>query len=176
MSKPKKKKTADLPPYLTAAILLCAVLALAVIVSAIYTNRNPVVEFIPPAFEPNAETGIPQVSDALGYAEIYREGMTFSAWICGRIYQENGHAVLYFTNPDSNNAWLKLRIMDEKGKILGESGLIRPGEYVRSVRLTKTVAAGTAVKIKLMSYEPETYYSLGAVSVKTQISGGNGSN
>jgi len=132
-------------------------------------NRSPKIEFIPPAFEENAEIGMPIVDDSMGYSKMYKEGMTFSAWMCGEIHQENCAAVVYFTNPEINNAWLKLRIMDEQGTILGESGLLKPGEYVRSVSLSAELAAGTAVKMRIMGYEPETYNSIGSVSVQTQI-------
>lgn len=175
MNKSKKKTQIQkeqhtLPPYLIAAIAACAVMVVVVIISSVVVaNREPKIEFIPPAFETNAETGMPVVEDGLGYSEMYKDGMTFSVWMCGEIRQENGAAVVYFTNPESNNAWLKLRIMDEQGNILGESGLIKPGEYVRSVSLNTEIAAGTAVRMKIMGYEPETYNSIGSVSVKTEI-------
>lgn len=179
MSKSKKKKhkyiqatkeNEKLPLYLIAAIAACAVMVVVLIISSIVVeNRPPRIEFIPPEFEANAETGMPVVEDGLGYSEMYKDGMTFSVWMCGEIRQENGAAVVYFTNPEKNNAWLKLRIMDEQGNILGESGLIKPGEYVRSVSLNSEIAAGTAVRMKIMGYEPETYNSIGSVSVKTEI-------
>lgn len=163
-------KQNTLPPYLIAAIIACAVMVIAVIVSSIVVaNRPPKIEFIPPAFEENAEIGMPVVDDSMGYSEMYKEGMTFSVWMCGEIQQKNNEAVIYFTNPESNNAWLKLRILDEQGNILGESGLLKPGEYVRSVSLNTEIATRTAVKMKIMGYEPETYNSIGSVSVKTEI-------
>ncbi|MBQ9121296.1 MAG: hypothetical protein IJY12_02905 [Clostridia bacterium] len=175
MGKSKKKvqitKSQNaLPPYLIAAIVACTMMVVVVIISSIIiANRPPKIEFIPPEFEANAEIGTPEVPDNLGYAEIHKEGMTFSAWICGEIYQDDGKAIVYFTNPESNDVWLKLRIMDEQGNILGESGLIKPGEYVHSVSLNENIIATTSVRIKIMGYEPETYNSVGSVFVQTEI-------
>ena len=177
MSKDKKKNSVKkqapkrtLPSYLIAAIVVCAVLAVATVITAIIVaNREPRVEFIPPSFEENAVKGTPDVPDDLGYTELYQEGMAFSAWCCGVVHSEDGQAVVYFTNPKDNDAWLKLRICDESGAILGESGLLKPGEYVRAVTLTEDVPHGTALKMRIMSYEPDTYYSLGAVTVRTNI-------
>ena len=173
----KAIKRTNLPPYLLAAIAACAVMAIAVAISSIVVaNRPPKIEFIPPAFEENAEIGTPVMADERGYSELYKEGMTFSAYMCGEIYQENSQVVVYFTNTESNNAWLKLRIMDEQGNILGESGLLKPGEYVRAVSLSEQVAAGTQIRIKIMGYEPETYNSIGSVLVKTELLSENDEN
>lgn len=156
-----------LPPYLLAAMIACAIMGVIVMVSSfVAAARPPKIEFIPPKFEENAESGMPEVPNDLGYAEIYKEGMTFSAWICAEPYQENDELIVYFTNSESNCVWLKLRVLDHQGNILGESGLIRPGEYVRSVHLTEAMADDTSITMKIMGYEPETYNSVGAVSVK----------
>ncbi len=179
MGKSKKKKRTyiqapkvktKLPPYLIAAIVACAVMVVAVVVSSIVVaNRPPKIEFIPPEFELNAVAGTPDIPDEYDYKELYQDGMSFSAGLCGAVFQEGAELVVYFTNPESNTAWLKLRIMDEQGNILGESGLLKPGEYVRSVSLNTDTAAGTAVRMKIMGYEPETYNSIGSVTVKTDI-------
>lgn len=179
MSKTKRKKRKNiqvrkekekLPPYLLAAIIGCAVMVVVVIVSFIVVeSRPPKVEFIPPEFEVNAVVGTPDVEEERGYRELYQDGMGYSAWVCGAVFQEDGAAVVYFTNPDSNGIWLKLRITDEQGNIIGESGILKPGEYVRSVALSEPLADGTPIRLRMMGYEPETYNSVGSVSVNTEI-------
>ena len=69
---------------------------------------------------------------------------------------------------------IKLRVLDAQGDTLGETGLIRPGEYVQSVALDALPEDGDAVTLKLMAYEPETYYSGGSVSLKTTVMMGGG--
>ena len=99
------------------------------------------------------------------------QGMGFSVWVCGNVTLDGSHATVYLTNPESNRVWMKLRIMDADGNILGETGLIKPGEYVQSVALSEVPAIGTAIQMKIMTYEPETYYSAGAVTMNTVIGG-----
>ena len=170
-TKKKKKEATKLPPYLIVAIVACAIMLIVVTISSIVTaNRPPIIEFTPPEFDANAIVGVPDVPEGLGYEEKYNEGMPFKTSICGDVYAENGEAVVFFTNPESNSVWLKVRILDEDSNVLGESGLILPGEYLRSVKLTSDITEDTAVRLKIMSYEPDTYESLGAISIKTVIS------
>ena len=63
----------------------------------------------------------------------------------------------------------RIPLLDEKGNILGETGLIRPGEYVRTLTLNGEVKPGTPVTLKIMAYEPETYHSAGAAALNTRI-------
>ena len=61
-------------------------------------------------------------------------------------------------------------MLDENGNTLGETGLIKPGEYVQSVELDRVPKVGTPIVLKIMAYQPDTYYSEGAVSLNTTIS------
>ncbi len=126
-------------------------------------------EFTPPPFEAAAVSGVPTVDENLGYSEIYRDGMGFSAWACGNVTMNGKNARVYFTNPDDNTVWLKVRIMDTAGNILGESGILKPGEYAEHVTLESELAAGTKISVKIMAYEAETYHSEGAVVLNTAI-------
>ena len=123
--------------------------------------------FTPPPFDPAAEAGTPAVPDGLGYRTL--DAGAFRVALCGEIVTEGSDATVYLTNPPDGDAWLKVRILNEKGEILGESGLIRPGEYVRNIRLNQLAAPGTPIVLKVMAYEPETYHSRGAVTVHTHV-------
>ena len=95
--------------------------------------------------------------------------MPFSAYLCGNVTANANSITVYFTNPAENTVWLKLRILDENGNILGESGIIRQNEYVESIMLSDSLPNNTPIKMKIMAYEPDTYHSEGAVTVKTTI-------
>ena len=125
--------------------------------------------FIPPPFDSSAESGPPEVPEELGWTEIYQDGMAFKCSICGNVIASGGAADVYFTNSSEQEVWLKLRVLDEDGSIIGETGLIKPGEYVKSVLIDKDVSDGSSIKLKIMAYEPQTYYSAGAVTLNTQI-------
>ncbi len=82
---------------------------------------------------------------------------------------KNGAADVWLTNPSGSAVWLKVRILDENDNILGESGLIRAGEYVRSVQLTAVPSATANISLKIMAYEPDTYYSAGSARLNTVL-------
>jgi hypothetical protein len=54
---------------------------------------------------------------------------------------------------------------------LGETGLLKPGEYVQYVSLTKELEDGTPIQLKIMGSEPDTYCSAGAATVTTIAKG-----
>ena len=155
----KKKNTP-----LILAVSICA-LSLIVMLFALTRQTEPVKgEFTPPPFDPAAISGTPTVPDGLGYNEL--DCQAYKVSLCGKLTADG---TVYLTNPESNTVWLKVRVLDETGNILGETGLVRPGEYVQTVTLTSNVKSGTPIVLKIMAYEPDTYYSAGAASLNTKI-------
>lgn len=131
---------------------------------------EPVVgEFVPPAFDPAAVVGTPEVPEGLGYGELDVKGI-YKVSVCGVVRPNGNKADVFLTNPVENAVWLKLRILDAEGELLGETGLIRPGEYVQSVTLSRVPEQGSAITMRVMSYEPQTYYSAGEAKLTTKIS------
>ena len=153
---------------ITSAVV--AVIALAVMTAVLIAAGTDGADgFVPPPFDSEAVTGAPEVPDHLGYSRLYREGMDFSVWVCGNVTVEEREAWVYLTNPAENTVWMKLRVLDGEGNILGETGLIRPGEYVERVTLVEDVPDDGAIRMKIMAYEPHTYYSAGAVTLRAQV-------
>ncbi|MDO5425337.1 MAG: hypothetical protein Q4F41_16590 [Eubacteriales bacterium] len=157
---------------LPAAAALCALSLIFMALALAFHQKQQTTTFTPPSFDPAAVAGTPTVDASLGWSEIYQEGMAFKASVCGNVITDGSSAVVYFTNAEGFDVWLKLRILNEDGEILGETGLLKPGEYVKSVALTADVTDGETIKLKIMAYEPDTYYSAGSVSLKTTISKG----
>lgn len=145
--------------------VLCVISLGAMIVTLLPGTEKAV--FTPPPFDPTAQAGEPGVPDGLGYQTL--ETGPFRVAICGEIVAEGGKGQVYLTNPADNEVWLKVRILNEKGEILGESGLVRPGEYIKNISLSQIPAAGTPIVLKIMAYEPETYHSRGAVTLNTRM-------
>lgn len=163
MKKNQDKKNPVLP--LTAVI---CVLSLMMMVFVLTTEREPDrLEFTPPPFDAEAAAGTPQVPAELGWSELDAQAFRFS--VCGKVMIKAGKADIWLTNPESNTVWLKARILDENGATLGETGLIRPGEYVQTVTFDTVPADGAAVGIKLMAYQPETYFSEGSATLNTTV-------
>lgn len=153
-------------PLIISAVL--CILALTVMVFSLSVgNRQNEVTFVPPPFDPNAQTGIPEVPKELGWSEL--DAKVFRVSVCGVIAPNETMADIWLTNPEDNDVWLKLRILAPDGKILGETGLIKQGEYVQSIILNTVPSTGSPIILKIMAYEPETYYSAGSVSINTSV-------
>lgn len=167
------KKTAEENKLLTVIVCIVAVMVVAVaIVIAITTrsllqNTQETSAFIPPEFDSQAEIGMPTVPDGMGYLEVYREGMSFNSFVCGEVNVIDGKADIYFTNPEKNTLWMKLRIFDVNGNVIAETGLIKPNEYLKTVTFDTLPENNSKIVMKIMTYEPNTYYSGGAVSLST---------
>lgn len=177
-NKINKEKTtkAKKPDVIIIALLVAIAVAITVTVVAlaILNSRENNAEkssetaaFVPPPFEEDAEQGAPDVPENMGYREVYREGMSFRASICGEVNISEGNADVYFTNSAENSLWMKLRIFDASGKVIAETGLIKPGEYLKTVSFDTVPKNGEKISMKIMTYEPDTYYSGGAVALNT---------
>jgi len=127
-------------------------------------------EFVPPAFEPNVKQGIPVVPSELGYSSLSQEGMTYGLHICGVCSPDSeGSLLVYFTNDEGNDVMLRLAVY--KGEqLLTETGLVRAGEYVESVKVDPAqVRVGDKVSYKVKSYRSD-YTSAGNVVLNTVVS------
>ena len=154
--------------------LLCltlALLALMTVCLASCKKETPQPQFVPPAFDSNAVAGVPAIAEGEnGYSVLDARGV-YKVGVCGVVKVVDKKVDVWFTSPAENTVWLKLRVQDKKtGKILGETGLIKPGEYVQSVTFSDFPEAGNAITLRVMSYEPETYYSRGEVTLNTTLS------
>ena len=162
--KKKQKKNYILPLAAVLCVLSLAVMVFALTRQEVQTEMG---EFTPPPFDSSAVVGTPAVPDGLGWQEL--DAQAYIVGICGKFIPNGNTADVWLTNPVSNTVWLKVRVLDEKGNILGETGLVRPGEYVQFVELDNVPKAGTPIVLKIMAYQPDTYYSEGAVSLSTKV-------
>lgn len=151
----------------TILLLFCILSVVCMIIALRHTGKQSVA-FTPPPFDAAAQTGMPQVPDELGWSEVEAPDV-FSAHICGNVTVTGQSADIYFTNSADNHVWLKLRVLDSEGNILGETGLLKPGQYVQKISFSLLPQTDTEITMKIMAYEPETYYSAGAVSLITRI-------
>ena len=128
-------------------------------------------QFVPPAFDANAVVGDHGVAEGTnGYSVLDARGV-YKVGVCGVVKVVDNKADVWFNNPAENAVWLKLRVHNKKtGEILGETGLIKPGEYVQTVTFITAPSKGDEIVLRVMSYEPETYYSKGEVTLNTTAS------
>lgn len=154
--------------WLVIVLLLLAVAAVfaAALIVKQQKKEAPVDVFVPPAVDETAVKGDHEAVD--GFRTFKTEN--FTVGVCGKLTQyDNGKIDVYLTSDADNKVLLKLLVWDEKENTLGESGVINPGEYVKAVTLNKPLTGNENVSLRVISYDPETYYSMGVLSVKTEI-------
>ena len=148
--------------FLLSGLLVAALVVLGIVLA----TRGPevvIADFVPPEFDENAVSGVPDnVPQELNYGSPISQNEFLFA-LCGTpsLTDENSLHI-YFTSHEENQVWLLIRIYTADGVLIGESGLLRPGEYVEYVELSERVSG--RLKLRILSYEPDTYYSKGAVS------------
>ena len=151
-----------------AALMLLLVFAL-IAVTAEPRQETVVGDFVPPAFDAAAQSGVPVEPDpAWGYNSLTLTE-TVSVSLCANITLENSAARVYFTSHEGNTGWMKIKLLDADGNLLGESGLLRPGEYVEFVPLSRIPDSGGLIVAKVLLYEPDTYLSLGSAAIQVML-------
>ena len=69
----------------------------------------------------------------------------------------------------SNEVYVKVRVLDKTGEVIGETGLLKAGDYLEKVKLNKKVEVNEKLIYKIMGYEVDTYISAGSVSLNTKV-------
>ena len=155
------------------AIGALCVISLAAMIAALIHFKPIEQEFVPPAFDATAVAGELAETDELkelGWSEIYRDGMEYSAYLCGRVLaDEQNTADVWFYNTGRGESWIKLRVFDAQGNVVAETGLIKPKQYIKTLQFTRPMEDGEQISFKIMGYEPDTYLSAGAVTLNTTV-------
>lgn len=161
----KKRKT-----ILVVISSTIAVLALFIMTFVIINAHKNVSygEFIPPEFDDNAIIGEPDVPENSGYS-LMNIADDYNIYICGNPEVVDQDVFVYFTSDVSNSVWIKLIIETDNGNVLGETGLIKPGEYIQKIRVKEKLKGDVSVKYRVIGYEPGSYYSAGSANMKTTI-------
>lgn len=152
---------------LIAMSCICVLSLILLLCVTAYGKKEVHLPFEPPPFDENAVVGVPEVPAELFWRKQVIGEYTVS--LCGKPTIAGQAMDVWLTNPLESDVWMKVRILDIEGNILGETGLIRPGEYVRSVFLQTVPAVGSDIEMKIMIYERDTYYSAGAASFYTTV-------
>ena len=153
-------------------ILLGLGLAVLVLAAVLVFSPSPapqtvVGEFTPPPFDAMAVEGTPPVEFPQIYGTLsLNEAASVSLYSAPTV--QDGKITVCFYSKAENTAWVRLRITDENGRLLGQTGLLKPGEYVEHILLENAPRSSRAVA-RILTYQPETYYSLGSASANIQL-------
>ena len=164
----------------TLILIILAVLAAGLAFSAFFLMLH----ISPSLLDKNRLSGVPSdIPEEQGYRSYSAEGVCDVA-LCGNPLIDGKSVRLLLTNPESNTVWLRAEIYsvsftyDTSGNItaaspdkkLGESGFIRPGEYVETVSLSRKLKEDKVyVMIKIATYVEETGTSNGYFYINTAL-------
>ena len=147
------------------AVVLALMLVTLIVVSSCV--RSAVGDFVPPPFEENAVLGVPEpLPVGFGTMTVNPE-LVIGA--CAFPSLTGNSLGVYLTSHQNNTSWIKIRIYDKDKNLLGESGLLKPGEYLASVDLTVLPKDLTTLYATVLAYEPDTYYSTGSANLQFSV-------
>lgn len=127
-------------------------------------------EFVKPEFDMTAVAGVPDIDEeALNY-NVMKLNNNISVSACAELTLNADNTVNpYFTSAPENEVWVRLFVYDAKGNEMGSTGVLKPGEYVKSVQLKNIPAETGLIVYKIVTYEPETYFSVGTANAQVLL-------
>jgi len=148
-------------------ILSFVLLILIIIIILLSINIKNKSTFVKPEFDSSVLTEIPESIDykdsTLNISENY------DVYINGLPKVEDDNLIIDFISLKENNVWIKIRVLDETEKVIAESGLVKPGEYLRSINLSKQKQKNDKIIYMIIGYEIDTYLSAGTIKLNTRI-------
>lgn len=156
------------------AVLAALIVAAVITVVAVRANRQPetvIGQFTPPPFASEPGEGTPASAEVEGlpYGTLTLAEGAVVSMVSDVTVDEQGSAEVWFTSHPDNTAWIMLRLLDAQGNVLGETGLLKPGQYVRTVQLNGVPQNSGIVLAKILTYEPETYFSMGSANAQVKL-------
>lgn len=165
----KLKKTITV--ILTALPVMLAAAAAVIYITGKSEEKSS--EFHVPPFEAQATDGVPDTGRddyrELKIAEDFTVSLCTSLTLDTSAAQTAGKTDIYFTSHPQNRALLRIFLYDSAGNGLYSSGLIRPGEYLKTAELYRIPEQSGKITVKILSYEPDTYYSAGTAAAEVYL-------
>ena len=149
-------------------VLIGIIVLLVCILCVIFVFYKKKITFKIPSFDENA-TVIPEKIDNEYYTNLdVTDGLSIG--VSGVIsVDSNNEGSVNLTSSVDNKAYVKARLLDSSNNIVGETGLIKPGEYVEKMKINKNINEKDKFTLKIMSYDPNTYYSMAAVKLSVSL-------
>ena len=149
-------------------IVLSTILIILIsIIIFLLININSKKQFKKPEFA-NAATSIPEKLEYKEKAIKVSEGYSLYIDPIPKLDQ-NDNLSINLVSLEENKIWIKVRILNAKEEIIGETGLIKPGEYLEKVQINQQLSKNDQITYKIMGYEKDTYRSAGTISLNTRI-------
>ena len=149
-------------------IILCTILAiLAIVIVGLLFSINSKESFKKPDFDSNV-TEIPSDLDYQKSVLNILDGYSIYISPNPKIVDDD-YLKIDFLSVSTNNVYVKVRILDSENNIIGETGILKAGDYLEKVKLSKSVKVNDNITYKIMGYDQDNYTSAGSVSLNTRI-------
>lgn len=148
-------------------IILSVILLILIILIILLTisNKNKST-FKKPEFDKNAVENIP--SKLYYQSKIVKVTDNYSLYIEPEPLIKDNSLIINFISLETNDIWLKVRILKDD-KVVAETGLIKPGQYLEKVQLKKKLDINDEIIYMVMGYEKDSYFSEGTIKLNTRI-------
>lgn len=150
-----------------AIILVTILIILLIIIFILLISIKNKSTFSKPNFDENISTKIPE---GLDYEDsIINISKNYSIYIDGLPTLKNEEIIINFISLENNNVWIKIRILNENEEIIGESGLVKPGEYLKNIKLKNNIPKNGEITYMIIGYEIDSYLSAGTIKLNTRV-------
>lgn len=167
MLKRKRSKTAKKRVKKISFITMISLALCAVLLFTYMRYKDGYETFKEPEHESTAVAGVPVVEEERHYAQLpVKEG--YIVGVCATPFVDGNELYLNMTNNEGNTVWLKVRVY-QGDNMIGESGILYPGEYVEKVNCSKSLVAGESILVKTLAYSPETFHSEGVAQISCEL-------
>ena len=143
-------------------IIILSVILIALVISIILVVKNN--SFKPPRFDENAKS-FEKVPDE---EKVVKFDDNYAFYIEGSPKIKDNYIYINFYSLSGENTYLKVRILQDDN-IIAESGLLKSNEYIEKVKINKSLSNSKKITYLIMSYEKDTYYSLGEIRLNSTL-------
>ncbi len=149
-------------------ILSVVLLILIIIIVSLMINIKNKSTFKKPDYDKNAIETIPTSLDY--QSKIINVTDNYSLYVEPSPTIKDNDLIINLISLETNNILIKVRVLNND-KVVAETGLIKPGQYLKNVKLNKKINVDDEIIYVIMGYEPDTYLSAGSIKLNTRIGG-----
>lgn len=146
-------------------ILFVILIVLISIIILLFSSIEKKGKFVKPSFEEDV-SAIPEYIDYEN--SIIEVSKGYNIYINPVPTINKDELVVNFISMSENNIWIKIRILRDD-EIISESGLVKPGEYLESIKLNSKLNANDNIVYEIIGYEIDSYLSAGTIRLNTKV-------
>ena len=143
-------------------VIILSTIIVIMIIGIIYFSIDK--KFVPPKFEENAKT----FEKVPNEDKIIRVNDDYAFYIDGIAKVKDKYIYVNFYSLTNDKTYLKVRVLQDD-VIIAESGLLKKNEFVEKLKMKRSLIESKRITYLVMSYEKDTYYSLGEVRLNPTL-------